>query len=94
MLPPTEAVILASLPMVGEDLILFVPFISIIVVRAFIVSDTAFAVRDTVTGTFGMHRSHLVYCSRETIVALYISASKVCDDCIYTQKWFQTVAGM
>ena len=40
-----------SLPLIGEGLIPFVPFISIIVVRAFIVSDTAFAVRDTVAGT-------------------------------------------
>ena len=83
-----------SLPLVGEDLIPLVRFISIIVVRAFIVSDTAFAVRDTVAGTFGMRRLHLIHCARETFVAFYISAPNVGDACISTQKWFQTVAGI
>ena len=75
-----------------KDLQELVP--SIIVVRAFTVSDTAFAVRDTVTRTFGIRRLHLVHCSRETIVAFYISAPNVCDTCNSTQKWFQTVAGI
>ena len=88
------SLILVSLQWVGEDLIPFVPFISIIVVRAFIVSDIAFAVRDTVAGTCGMCRLNLVHCSPETIVAFYISAPNICDACISTQKWFQTVAGI
>ena len=83
-----------SLPLVGKDLSPFLPFISIIVLRAFIVSDTLFAVRNTVTGTFGMRPLLVVPCSRETIVAFYLSAPNVCDACFPRQKWFQTVAGI
>ena len=83
---PTKALVLVSLPWVAEDLIPLVPIIRIIVVHAFLVSDTAFVVGDTVGISFGLGLLHFNHCSRATIDAFSISAPNVHDPCFSTQK--------